>query len=312
MFPLTTVQTWIIHLIRNSLAFVSWKDRKLIMPDLKAIYRAETAEAGAAELDNFEAQWGKRYPAIGQAWRRAWEYVVPLFAFPSAIRKMIRPCAQHKVGEIEAELAAAEEESKRTAEPARRFKDFAWTTRDGWSRERRVVAKAEWTAGEANTRFVVTSLSRWEHDTRHLYEKVYCARGEMENRIKSLPSRKRGSASSTSSPTPRRPRRCAPTSCACGSHRWLVCSCARTVASASPAPSSPCPRPSPTKPSTAPPTQPPATDPRRKACRYDDPTRADKPRPPATHYPCHHPGKTRLPSIIRPRPTNRPAVRNAG
>ena len=63
------------------------------MPDLKAIYRAETAEAGAAELDNFEAQWGKRYPAIGQAWRRAWrrawEYVVPLFAFPSAIRKMI-------------------------------------------------------------------------------------------------------------------------------------------------------------------------------------------------------------------------------
>src|SRR6201993_1351740 len=89
VFPLTTVQTCIIHLIRNSLAFVSWKDRKLIMPDLKAIYRAETAEAGAAELDNFEAQWGKRYPAIGQAWRRAWEYVVPLFAFPSAIRKMI-------------------------------------------------------------------------------------------------------------------------------------------------------------------------------------------------------------------------------
>lgn len=89
VFPLTTVQTCIIHLIRNSLAFVSWKDRKLIMPDLKAIYRAETAEAAAVELDNFEAEWGKRYPAIGQAWRRAWEYVVPLFAFPSAIRKMI-------------------------------------------------------------------------------------------------------------------------------------------------------------------------------------------------------------------------------
>src|SRR5262244_3935153 len=89
VFPLTTVQTCIIHLMRHSLAFVSWKDRKLIMPDLKAIYRAETAEAGAAELDNFEAQWGKRYPAIGQAWRRAWEYVVPLFAFPPAIRKVI-------------------------------------------------------------------------------------------------------------------------------------------------------------------------------------------------------------------------------
>ena len=65
------MQTCIIHLIRNSLAFVSWKDRKLIMPDLKAIYRAETAEAAAAELDAFEAEWGKRYPAIGQAWRRA-------------------------------------------------------------------------------------------------------------------------------------------------------------------------------------------------------------------------------------------------
>ena len=56
VFPLTTVQTCIIHLIRNSLAFVSWKDRKLIMPDLKAIYRAETAETAAVELDTFEAQ----------------------------------------------------------------------------------------------------------------------------------------------------------------------------------------------------------------------------------------------------------------
>src|SRR6201988_2070891 len=89
VFPLTTVQTCIIHLIRNSLAFVSWKDRKLIMPDLKAIYRAETAKTAAAELEAFEAQWGKRSPAIGQAWRRAWEYVVPLFAFPPAIRKVI-------------------------------------------------------------------------------------------------------------------------------------------------------------------------------------------------------------------------------
>jgi putative transposase len=89
VFPLTTVQTCIIHLIRNSLAFVSWKDRKLIMPDLKAIYRAETAETAAVELEAFEAQWGKRYPAIGQAWRRAWDYVVPLFAFPPAIRKLI-------------------------------------------------------------------------------------------------------------------------------------------------------------------------------------------------------------------------------
>src|SRR5579864_1189871 len=89
VFPLTTVQTCIIHLIRNSLAFVSWKDRKLIMPDLKAIHRAETADAAAVELDAFEAEWGKRYPAIGQAWRRAWEHVVPLFAFAPGVRKVI-------------------------------------------------------------------------------------------------------------------------------------------------------------------------------------------------------------------------------
>ena len=70
------------------------------------------------------------------------------------------------------------------SQSARRFKDFAWTTRDSWSRQRRVVAKAEWTEGQANPRFVVTSLSREEHEARHLYEKLYCARGEMENRIK--------------------------------------------------------------------------------------------------------------------------------
>jgi hypothetical protein len=88
------------------------------------------------------------------------------------------------VGEITAELAAAQEQSQRTEKPARRFKDFMWQTRQSWSRERRVVAKAEWTEGKANPRFVVTSLGRAEHETRHLYEKLYCARGEMENRIK--------------------------------------------------------------------------------------------------------------------------------
>ena len=124
------------------------------------------------------------------------------------------------VGEIEAELAAAAKLSKTTGKPARRFKDFVWRTRDSWSCERRVVAKAEWTEGAANPRFVVTSLSRDEHEAQHLYEKVYCARGDMENRIKSLPSRKRGSVSSIFMPTAPRPRPCAPTSCACGSPRW--------------------------------------------------------------------------------------------
>jgi len=88
------------------------------------------------------------------------------------------------VGEIEAELAAAQEQSQRTEKPARRFKDFLWQTRQSWSCERRVVAKAEWTEGKANPRFVVTSLAREEHEARHLYEKLFCARGEMENRIK--------------------------------------------------------------------------------------------------------------------------------
>ena len=88
------------------------------------------------------------------------------------------------VAEIEAELAAAQEQSQQTLKPARRFKDFSWRTRDSWSRQRRVVAKAEWTRGAANPRFVVTTLAREEHEARHLYEKLYCARGEMENRIK--------------------------------------------------------------------------------------------------------------------------------
>src|SRR6266513_250994 len=86
--------------------------------------------------------------------------------------------------EIETELAAAQEQSQRTGQPARRFRDFTWRTRKSWSRARRVVAKAEWTGAEANPRFVVTSLTREEHEARHLYEKLYCARGEMENRIK--------------------------------------------------------------------------------------------------------------------------------
>jgi hypothetical protein len=88
------------------------------------------------------------------------------------------------VAKIAAELDAAEAHSRRIGQPARRFKDFLWSTLDSWSRRRRVVAKAEWTQGEAHPRFIVTSLSRAEAEARHLYEKVYCARGEMENRIK--------------------------------------------------------------------------------------------------------------------------------
>jgi hypothetical protein len=88
------------------------------------------------------------------------------------------------VGEIEAEMAAARADAEASGKPARRFRDFAWSTRDSWSRSRRVIGKAEWTGGEANPRFVVTSLKRAEAEARYLYEVIYCARGEMENRIK--------------------------------------------------------------------------------------------------------------------------------
>jgi hypothetical protein len=88
------------------------------------------------------------------------------------------------VAEIETELDRVAAKSRRTGRPERRFKTFMWTTRRTWSRRRRVVAKAEWTKGEANPRFVVTSLRRDACKAKYLYEKVYCARGDMENRIK--------------------------------------------------------------------------------------------------------------------------------
>ncbi len=88
------------------------------------------------------------------------------------------------IAEIKTELDLAAAKSRRTGRPERRFKNFMWMTRRTWSRRRRVVAKAEWTQGEANPRFVVTSLARYECKAKYLYEKVYCARGDMENRIK--------------------------------------------------------------------------------------------------------------------------------
>src|ERR1700683_877084 len=81
------------------------------------------------------------------------------------------------VEEIAVELLQAEDEASRTGKAARRFKDFRYATLDSWSRRRRVVGKAEWTQGEANPRFIVTSLSKAETNGRFLYEKVYCARG---------------------------------------------------------------------------------------------------------------------------------------
>jgi hypothetical protein len=90
------------------------------------------------------------------------------------------------VKQIGKQLAMAKAESEKTGQPARRFKEFMWTTQKSWSRRRRVIGKGEWTQGGANPRFIVTSLTRAQGygDGRVLYEKTYCARGEMENRIK--------------------------------------------------------------------------------------------------------------------------------
>ena len=88
------------------------------------------------------------------------------------------------VSEISSQLAQARAAAEATERASRVFKDFSWRTLDSWSTERRVVAKAEWTHGEENPRFIVTSLHADSIGAAALYEKIYCARGEMENRIK--------------------------------------------------------------------------------------------------------------------------------
>jgi transposase-like protein len=89
-FPATTVQTCIVHLIRNSLDYTSWKDRKAVAAALKPIYAAASAEAAHEALEDFETgPWGRKYPTIAQSWRRAWEHVIPFFAFPPEVRRVI-------------------------------------------------------------------------------------------------------------------------------------------------------------------------------------------------------------------------------
>jgi len=89
-YPATTVQTCIVHLIRNSLEYASWKDRKAVAAALRPIYAAASAEAAQAALAAFEAgPLGLKYPTIAQSWRRAWEHVIPFFAFPPEVRRVI-------------------------------------------------------------------------------------------------------------------------------------------------------------------------------------------------------------------------------
>ena len=90
VFPKTVVQTCIVHLIRYSMQFVSWKERKLISAALRPIYQAESAAAARARLEDFDAgAWGQKYPAIAQSWRRNWEQLIPFFAFAPELRKII-------------------------------------------------------------------------------------------------------------------------------------------------------------------------------------------------------------------------------
>src|SRR3954452_23822154 len=90
VFPEATVQTCIVHLLRQSLAFVAYKDRKAVAAALRDVYRAVDAEAGEAALGDFEdGPWGRKYPAIGPGWRRAWAEVVPFYAFPDEVRRLL-------------------------------------------------------------------------------------------------------------------------------------------------------------------------------------------------------------------------------
>ena len=90
VFPRTTLQTCIVHLIRDSLDYASWKDRKTLAAALRPIYAAASAEAALAALDAFEdGEWGRKFPTVVAAWRRAWDQVIPFFTFPPAIRRVI-------------------------------------------------------------------------------------------------------------------------------------------------------------------------------------------------------------------------------
>lgn len=90
VFPDTVVQTCIVHLIRYSLQFASWKERKPIVSAMKPIYQAANAEAALEQLERFDqSPWGRKYPAIAQSWRRNWEAVIPFFVFSAEVRKII-------------------------------------------------------------------------------------------------------------------------------------------------------------------------------------------------------------------------------
>ena len=88
-FSKTWVQLCIVHMVRNSLKYVSWKDRKELVADLKPIYHSASEEEAMMSLNSFAAKWDKKYPAISKSWRSHWAQVIPMFAFPAEIRKVM-------------------------------------------------------------------------------------------------------------------------------------------------------------------------------------------------------------------------------
>lgn len=89
VFPKTTVQLCIVHLVRNSLKYVPWKDRKLVASDLKQIYGSVSQEEAEAELTAFRDKWDKKYPSISRIWLNHWDNIIPIFSFPQDIRRVI-------------------------------------------------------------------------------------------------------------------------------------------------------------------------------------------------------------------------------
>lgn len=89
VFPQTQVQLCVVHQVRNSLKYVGWKERKAVARDLRVIYTAPTAEAAELGLEAFAEKWDPRFPTIAKQWRAAWENIIPFFAFPAPIRKVI-------------------------------------------------------------------------------------------------------------------------------------------------------------------------------------------------------------------------------
>jgi len=89
VFPEARVQLCIVHMVRASLNYVNWKERKLVAADLKSIYRAASERQAAQELDEFIAKWGAKYQAIGKLWKENWDRISPFFEFPTEVRRMI-------------------------------------------------------------------------------------------------------------------------------------------------------------------------------------------------------------------------------